>query len=708
RNRLSRINAAGSITELVFDAVGNLRFNTDANGNTTEHRYDALNRLTETIDALNDKAQSTRLVYDVHDNVTSLEAPNGAMTSYQFDDFGNLLEEQSSDRGVYQYRYDEAGNRIVTIDPRGVTVNYSYDALNRLIGIDYPNDARNVTYEYDLGQNGIGRMTGFSDHSGQTALTYNIFGELKYQQQWINGELFELTYRYDQNGQLIEMIYPSGRSVYYDYNELGEVAAIQVIIDGVAHSVIDGLSYQPFGPVKTMTFGNGLVESRQHDQQYRLTNLTTPSVMSRAYHYDAVGNVIGIDDLSNPDQQKNFDYDELHRLEQAAGVTFGSVNFSYDPNGNRISKLNADGLVDLSYHDDSNKLKNITGILNRDYRHNAAGNIAAAGDWVFNYDQRGYMTVAENVVTNKRSTYYYNAKNQRVRVRFPNNNQRYFVYSSLGQLLSETSGDGDVIWEHIYLNGVPVAAMTNSNIFFVHSDHLGTPQKLSDATQTVRWHAHYMPFGQASITSSLHKKYNLRYPGQYYDRHTGLHYNWHRYYDPDTGRYLQSDPIGLAAGKNTYLYVGANPNKWSDPLGLFSIPKISGEWVRAPAVTDLDIDYLGYHLEIGNWKWIPPGIQLAVIDFYGSARVSFSIRCKKETDCDSTTWMFSPNFRTGLNIRIPQRQSIIGHPVVTVAKISKASLEAYDLLQHWAEAKLAYYVASSPLTWCLASLAADL
>ena len=113
----------------------------------------------------------------------------------------------------------------------------------------------------------------------------------------------------------------------------------------------------------------------------------------------------------------------------------------------------------------------------------------------------------------------------------------------------------------------PLAYLTDDAIYQVHVDHLGTPQVLTDATGAIAWEAHYRPFGEAITSGSL--TFNLRFPGQYHDAETGLHYNWHRYYDPQTGRYLTSDPIGLMGGLNPYAYAHGNPIANADPTGLW-------------------------------------------------------------------------------------------------------------------------------------------
>ncbi|OED37248.1 hypothetical protein AB833_24135 [Chromatiales bacterium (ex Bugula neritina AB1)] len=113
----------------------------------------------------------------------------------------------------------------------------------------------------------------------------------------------------------------------------------------------------------------------------------------------------------------------------------------------------------------------------------------------------------------------------------------------------------------------PVQAET----YYFHNDHLGTPQVLTDSNQQVVWKGEYDPFG--AVTETVNQvEQNLRFPGQYFDRETGLHYNYFRTYDPGTGRYVESDPIGLGGGVNTYGYALSNPSKNVDRDGLIAIP----------------------------------------------------------------------------------------------------------------------------------------
>ncbi|MCP5416287.1 MAG: RHS domain-containing protein [Chromatiaceae bacterium] len=133
---------------------------------------------------------------------------------------------------------------------------------------------------------------------------------------------------------------------------------------------------------------------------------------------------------------------------------------------------------------------------------------------------------------------------------------------------------GDDPWD-VSLNTQHWDNQGQDTIFFYHTDHLGTPQRLTDENQNLVWSAQQLPFGQMNVTLETVTN-NIRFPGQYYDQETGLHYNYYRTYDPATGRYLESDPIGLEGGLNTFVYAENNPIIYADPYGLRPIPNNSG------------------------------------------------------------------------------------------------------------------------------------
>jgi len=141
-----------------------------------------------------------------------------------------------------------------------------------------------------------------------------------------------------------------------------------------------------------------------------------------------------------------------------------------------------------------------------------------------------------------------------------------FVLDSSSKISLNSAANGYVIADGLRLVGHSPAS-TTSGSYFVHPDHLGTPQVITDKNQTIVWQANYDPFGKARITTETITN-NIRFPGQYYDSETQLHYNYYRYYDPQTGRYITSDPIGLTGGVNTYAYVDGKPLNHIDSKGL--------------------------------------------------------------------------------------------------------------------------------------------
>ncbi|MGH8489258.1 MAG: RHS repeat domain-containing protein, partial [Gammaproteobacteria bacterium] len=158
----------------------------------------------------------------------------------------------------------------------------------------------------------------------------------------------------------------------------------------------------------------------------------------------------------------------------------------------------------------------------------------------------------------------------------------HYLYDPEGRLLGEYDEAGQVEREYVYLDHLPLAQITGTAIAYIHTDHLGTPESLTDQDQALVWQAHHDPFGRATVATQA-VEHHLRFPGQYFDAETGLHYNYFRDYDPSIGRYIQSDPIGLAGGINPYLYANANPLRYTDPTGeiVLVLPAI------APALTAL-------------------------------------------------------------------------------------------------------------------------
>ena len=144
----------------------------------------------------------------------------------------------------------------------------------------------------------------------------------------------------------------------------------------------------------------------------------------------------------------------------------------------------------------------------------------------------------------------------------------------MGYLIEETTETGTLIKDYIWQEGMyPVAQIDNTTgteqVLYLYSDHLMTNRLATDQNQNVVWRWEGEAFGNMQAQELAGFDINLRFPGQYFDEETNLHYNYFRYYDPELGRYITSDPIGLNGRFNTYSYVNQNPSRLVDILGLY-------------------------------------------------------------------------------------------------------------------------------------------
>jgi RHS repeat-associated protein len=595
RNRPDAVNAAGSVTDLVFDAVGNLTDETDPNSSSSDHTFDKMNRLTSTIDAL---SGATDFTYDKNDFLVSVKAPNNATTTYVYNDLGDLLSMTSPDTGTTTYTYDAAGNRLSQTDARSVTVNYTYDALNRLTNIDYPGSSLDTTFTFDQGTAQKGRLTTMTDGSGTTTFAYDAVGNLTQESKAVDGNTHVTAYGYDTGDLLTLITYPSGRTVEYTRNALGQVTTIESTYDSTPMTVAEEIEYEPFGPLKGLTFGNSLVLARAFDQQYRLTDQTTGSVQDLGFTLDAAGNIDGIADAVNAGRSQGFEQDALHRVTADAG-SYGTKNYTYDSVGNRLTRTHSAVTQTLTYTSNSNRLATHDG---QTVSLDAVGNTLAnpAENLSFTYGAHNRQLEA-HVGAVLKATFVYNGQGQRIKKIEATGAQRTFVYhyGLGGELLGETiySSAGAKIGErdYLWLDSLPLAqsertfsggSVTSSNFAYIHADQLNTPRLATNASGTVVWRWDSDAFGLGDADTDPDSDTNLvnirlRFPGQYLDEETGLHYNYFRDYDPVVGRYIQSDPIGLEGGINAYAYGAGNPLSNVDPLGLF-ITSVDAACVHDP------------------------------------------------------------------------------------------------------------------------------
>lgn len=614
-------------TSFQYDLDGNLNITTDALLRQTDNDYDPLGRLKRTLQnatgAVGDMDRAeTAFRYDALDRLTKVIDPKNLETNYFYNGFGDQMQLVSPDTGTTDYDYDKAGNRTLQTDANGKISNYAYDGLNRITTVTYPQEtALNETYVYDVAQSDciagetflIGRLSRMSDGSGNTTYCYNRFGDLTRKVQRTNNKTFTIRWQYAANGRLQTMHYPDGTALSYVYDSQGRIAEINVQGEnGGPQQLLRNVSYAPFGPVQRWTYGNGLEYRRTLNKNYQ------PGVVedgpengaslgiTLGYQFDPVGNLVTLRDGKQLQTLRTYQYDDLNRLKEARnGSNVLQQQYGYDKTGNRLSSGESVDVVALvcdgepyvpgsdclggtstvvstqwitknySYATNSHRLSDVSGVSRT---HDAAGNLTSiAGGQSYIYSAANRMKSAAG------ASYAYSAGGERV-LKSAGSSDTYSAHDASGRWIGDYDTNGTPIQQAVWLGDLPVGVLrmeadTFNKLYYVEPDALGTPRVVinpsygSQGVVVWRWDLAGAPFGNHDPESNGFV-FDMRFPGQRYDSATGLNYNYFRDYDPGTGRYVQSDPIGLSGGVGTYSYALSNPLILTDPMG--QTPVVAG------------------------------------------------------------------------------------------------------------------------------------
>ncbi len=442
--RVARVeHLDGTFQRYEYDPLGNVVAVQDENHLTpnSTYTYDPVGRITEVRQTLGTGTVRTRYAYDRDGNVTSVTDPNGNVTSYVYDDLGQLLRQTSPVTGTTRYSYDVAGQLLTTShDATANVTTRTYDVLGRALTTvsTMPGKSREtVTWSYDSGTFAKGRLTRMQSTvadsvAGRSSTITTDYGWerrglLLTESQTINNEKYATSYRYDANGNRSRITYPSGRVVDYGYDFASRPQSATMGTTALVSTAV----YLPFGPAKSMTFGNGTARTTTYDQRYRMfqDTLSGPvpaengssvqgTIVSHRYAYDPVGNIRAIDDLVDDGFHRQFQYDDLSRLTVANSNTklWGNGSYSYDNMGNirttavganlqnftmsgttpKIASVTKDGRIDTVAYD---ALGNEVAAGARTYEYSARGSLSAAGCRLFAYDGRGLRTTTTYTIS---------------------------------------------------------------------------------------------------------------------------------------------------------------------------------------------------------------------------------------------------------------------------------------------------------------------
>ncbi|MCP4655563.1 MAG: RHS repeat protein, partial [bacterium] len=541
-------HADGTVTEYGYGCDGSLEKEWDANhpSNNQEnpatkvYEYDELGRLESVTQPWGGEGGGTVVVryeYDVQDHLVKVVDGNGTVTTYEYSDRDLLTMEISEVTGVTTYAYDELGQVIRETDARDVTVKRQYDILGRLRFVDYPE--RDLDTMYDWDDKAVpfskGRMTAIRRDGESVDYRYDRFGRMT--------QDGALTYGYDKNSNRKTIGYPGGVTATYTYDYADRQATL-TFQDGEQppQILVPSASYKPFGPLTSMTLGNGLTETRTYTSRYFPWTIEVPDRLSWTYETDAMGNVRAVTDHLDPASSRVFGYQDFqYHLTGGAGP-WGNLSWTYDKIGNRLTEIrdgattsyvyrqntagiNSAQLIRLIvqeeeglsrfYYDSAGNLTNHAAARSRtrfDYnqakrlsqiRSETAGHSSKLTE--LQYDGRGYLTSsmlrneAEQLPSVTRPTYssegvpyvFYRQRHPKAhsaRSSTSASSTEYIFYfdSRLVAELSKTSA-----------NPPPAAAAPFVELIFTLVDHLGTPALATGETGDPTWSAKLEPFGAA-------------------------------------------------------------------------------------------------------------------------------------------------------------------------------------------------------------------
>ncbi|MBN1378540.1 MAG: RHS repeat protein [Gammaproteobacteria bacterium] len=585
---ISQTSPNTGTTTYSYDSTGNRSSQTDAKGVLVNYSYDALNRLTDIQYPNSD--ENVRYIYDSspHHGVGRLAEirDQSSRTGYDYDLHGNIVEET--------HNIVSEGQTIPFV------TRYSYDIDGNIIQITYPGGRQ---LDYVRNENGQITEVNTTVDEVTTVLATNIqYQPFALHSEFTYGNGLEMSQRYDLDRRLLES--NNGvQSLNYSYDLNSNINQItDLMTTGQAQSfdydLLDRLinadgsygfreySYDGVGNRLRLNVDTVLSNYIYIDQTQQLQSIS--GGMSRVYSYDEVGNTVQRD-------SDRFVYNDANRLSQitisgqvnnylynALGqrtlkqVSNTSTVFIYDLLGNLIAEADAQGNTQVEYiYLNGERLAMLIAGRQVDSEPDKPKSTkwfrmlkiwckkefikimlkVKIFDFLLDKEDRKTITKTKTRIYESCDTFDdTDYKDYRKHSR----NKAWKKKEKGKEKCKPTGGQQTTIEPAIY---------------YYHNDHLGTPQKMTDENQQVVWSAVYTPFGQATVNQDpdgdgIELVNNTRFPGQYFDQETGLHYNYFRYYDPSTGRYITSDPIGIVGGINTYSYVGANPVLYTDPNGL--------------------------------------------------------------------------------------------------------------------------------------------
>ncbi|MBK7196412.1 MAG: VCBS repeat-containing protein [Myxococcales bacterium] len=528
---------------------------TDALGHATRTDVDARGRVVAITRLSSGGNQTTTYTYDLLSRLTGVQDARGNAWTYTYDTLGRRLTVRDPDLGTWSYGYDAKGQLVSQTDAKGQTTTLTYDALGRKRTQTIAGVLTN-TWTYDQARAGYantGRLTSSTEPTGGTTTDYDIAGNLVHQVKTIDGTAYEYRYGYDEAGRLTWTTYPDGDTVGTSAAPLTfDAAGRPFAIPGIVTST----TYTASGAPATVTNANGTVATYTYDTRHNVASITTmkgtTTLQRLVYGRDAQEKVTSI---TSPvtGEGWTFGYDDLSRLTSATNPTDPTQNqtFTYDLADNLTSNSRlgaytypAQGATSVRPHA-----------------------VTAAGGVAYGYDANG------NLISKGATTYTWNGANQLAAIgttsfAYDADNVRVKKASAAGTSYYPTPGyevKAGLSTKHLALGSLTVAKRVRTvagwTTTWLHGDHLGSPQVLTNASGLEIQRLSHRPYGERSRATTAFVE-ETDFVGERLDGETGLVYMRARYYDPVLGRFTAADassPTNPRVGTNRYAYALNDP-----------------------------------------------------------------------------------------------------------------------------------------------------
>lgn len=589
-------NSSKNAVTNTYDLNGNITQTSSSLGITEKWTHDALNRVKTHTDGLGNVDTKT---YDVQDNtITSIDALNAGTNPYSYRNGKVLTKEVNTDYGTKNYIYNEADLLTQSLYSDRKCDNLNIDALERVgqtacVSASTTTPAlmlSNLTYSFD--QTRFGRLDKVTStdtlHGVDTIYTYDAYDRIVGKTQtnksitaWAGTQpTLAVAYGYTAGDKMSGLKLPSGRQLAFTYDTVKKNQLTNITLDG--NALIRAISYDAGGRLTGWNWGAGAANYKWTYDDVKngviksITNKNNSGAVnySLSYDFDNDGRINKI--TRNNGLIDSYTYSNADRLLTETRVNGATsvygITYTYDKNGNRLS------LVATGSHQQpqANVVYTYTGNKLATIRSTAVTHTANAeliyGGFTPTYDNAGNRRSDKTTGGADTAPQYYMTythKNERAIRAYANNtawkaNAIQYIYDESSHLLGEYNSDGVPLVEYIWMGDKPVAAIYGSGstakTYWIITDSQNTPRRLIDSTDGAAtvwaWDSTSFGVGNPSIETV---KFNLRFPGQYYDELTKQHYNHTRYYSPEIGRYMEPDRIGLEGGLNPYIYANGNP-----------------------------------------------------------------------------------------------------------------------------------------------------